>query len=108
MLCSDSDLPAPPQEALDALCLRGARLLSGPVWAAAEVALAAPVVEAVALQGGRIEVFLRTPAAPDEALCGVLEDSADLEAALNVLWSGIDAILPEDTARTADATRRGP
>ncbi|MRH19523.1 hypothetical protein [Rhodovulum strictum] len=107
MLCSDSDLPVPPQEALDAVCLRGARLLTGPIPAAAEAALAAPVFEAVAVQGGRIEVFLRSPDAPDEALCGVLEASADPDAALDVLRGGIDAILTEDAAHPVAASPRG-
>ncbi|MGC9419085.1 MAG: hypothetical protein ACP5EN_08930 [Rhodovulum sp.] len=110
VLGSDSDLPAPPQEALDALCLRAARLLSGPIAAAAGEALAldGPPGEAIALHNGRIELFLRAPGAPDEALCCVLDGAADPEPALAVLRAGIGAILPEDTAQAAAATERGP
>jgi|GEM_PF-3246907 len=107
VLCSDSDLPVPPQEALDALCLRGARLLTGSLRAAADAALAEPVAEAVAVQGGRIEVYLSTPAAPDEALCGVLEASADPHVALDILRRGIDTILPEDAARSPANLQKG-
>lgn len=109
VLFSDSDLPAPPQEALDALCLRAARLLSGPIAAAAGQALAldAPPGEALALQGGRIELFLRAPDAPDEALCCVLDGTADPEDALPALRAGIGDILPEDTPRAAAGTERG-
>jgi hypothetical protein len=108
VLCSESDLPAPPQEALDALCLRAARLLAGPIAAAAGQALAldAPPGEAIAFHNGRIEIFLRAPATPEEALCCVLDAAADPEPALVALRAGIDAILPEDTARAA-ATERG-
>lgn len=110
VLCSDSDLPAPPQEALDALCLRAARLLSGPIAAAAGAALdldAAPG-EVLAAHGGRIEIFLRAPGTQEEALCCVLEAEADPAAVLDVLRAGIADILPAEPDRTpAAATDQG-
>ncbi|WP_132540337.1 hypothetical protein [Rhodovulum euryhalinum] len=107
VLCSDSDLPRPPQEALDALCLRAVRLMTGPVAEAARMALAAdlPPGEAVVVQGGGIEVFLRAPTASDEALCAVLDPAADPEVALALLRGGIDAILPGVTEHAATADR---
>ncbi|SIO40643.1 hypothetical protein SAMN05444722_1938 [Rhodovulum sp. ES.010] len=88
--------PAAPQEVLDALCLRAARVLVGPAAAAADAVLGAPPTEAIAWGAGAIELYLRAPDAPDEALCAILDAAADPDPAMATLREGIGGIVPAD------------
>jgi hypothetical protein len=109
VLYADSDEPVP-QESLDALCLRGTRLLGGPVADAAMQALAAasPPREALLFRNGAIEAFVRASGGGDEALCCVLSPVVALDPFLDAIGAEIDRLAAADDARAAQVPERNP
>lgn len=93
VLCADAETDLP-QEALDALCLRGARLLGGPVARAAETVLDdGSLGEAILVRDDRVELHVRAAAA-EEALCAILAPATDPAPVLAALRRLIDSLAP--------------
>ncbi|MBL3610001.1 hypothetical protein [Rhodovulum sulfidophilum] len=108
MLRSEAQEPLP-QDHYDALCLRGARLLGGQAAAASTEAFGIdqPPREAVLMRDDEIELFLREPRDPDEALCALVGPDTEVEAALSQMRMAIAEIVEIATCTTRHDTRRG-
>ncbi|MEX5727134.1 hypothetical protein Ga0609869_000487 [Rhodovulum iodosum] len=81
-----------PQEALDALCARAKALLDGDAAVAFASAGTAGPEEGMVLCNGELQVFLRSTAAPHEALCCVCAADIDYEPVLDRLRRGLTEI----------------
>lgn len=94
VLCAETETEVP-QEALDALCLRGARLLGGPVAAAAQAVLGGTAPgEAILIDDDGVEIHVSAASAAEEALCAMLAPGTDPGPVLDALRHRIDAIAP--------------
>ncbi|PWE31393.1 hypothetical protein DDZ14_12830 [Maritimibacter sp. 55A14] len=75
-----------PQERLDALCLTGKELLDGRTARSVGTALppgAEPLQHALRMEGGGLEIFLRSPAVATDALCIVATPEVDIDALIS-------------------------
>lgn len=78
ILCVSAE-DRPPQERLDALCDTAIRLLDSDTSRLMARAGQIPPLEGMTLSAGGVEVFLRTPTLPDEALCCLCRPDVDVE-----------------------------
>lgn len=98
-----------PRDYYDALCLRGARLLGSQAATASTEAFGIdqPPREAVLMRDGGIELFLRAPRDPDEALCALVGPDTGVEAALSQMRRAIAEIVEIAAGTARHDTRRG-
>jgi len=78
ILCVSAE-DRPPQERLDALCDTAIRLLDSDTSRVLARAGQIPPLEALVFSADGMEVFLRTPTLPDEALCCLCGPDVDVD-----------------------------
>ncbi|MGB8621589.1 MAG: hypothetical protein WCD16_02110 [Paracoccaceae bacterium] len=81
-----------PQERLDRLCLTAQELLDGRTAALAAPALSLggdPLQVALSITGDKIELFLRSPEVPTDALCFVCARDVDIDALIASASAGL-------------------
>lgn len=83
VLCVSADA-RPAQERLDALCETAIRLLDSDTGRVLTRAGQTPPLEALIFTDDGIEVFLRTPDMPDEALCCICTPDADVAKVIDL------------------------
>lgn len=93
MVLSSSTQLAVPQEKLDLLCQKAAAILANEDAATFLSGDAAePLQSAIIVLGDSVNVFHRSPADPDEALCCVCAVGVDIETFLSSAQNGVAAI----------------
>lgn len=93
ILCASAPQP-PNQEYLDALCSTAADMLDGEVAAQMAPVMSSNgddlVRRAIIIQPHEIVVFVRSPLAPEDALCGLCSPNVDLPLLAEKLSTEID------------------